>query len=113
MWQFVTPSLKRIKARHIAARRDRSHRPHCTPLEDRCLPSVSLSGNKPPVPLIESPVVWTATASGDDKTPVYQFRVGPNGGPSQVVRDFRPGKTFIWDPMQEGSYDIRVTVKDS
>jgi hypothetical protein len=30
-----------------------------------------------------------------------------------VVRDFSPSNGFIWNPMQEGSYDIRVTVKDS
>ena len=113
MWQFVTPSRKRIKAGHISARRTRLYRPHCTPLEDRCLLSVSLSGSEPPVPLVGSPVTWTATASGHGQAPVYQFRVGPAGGPSQVVRDFSPSNSFIWDPLQEGSYDIQVTVKDS
>ena len=113
MWQFVTPSRKRIKAGHISARRTRLYRPHCTPLEDRCLLSVSLSGSEPPVPLVGSPVTWTATASGHGQAPVYQFRVGPTGGPSHVVRDFSPSNTFIWNPMQEGSYNIQVTVKDS
>src|SRR5207237_681336 len=70
-------------------------------------------GSKPPVPLVGSPVLWTATAGGHGQTPVYQFRVGPTGGPSHVVRDFSPRNTFTWNPLQEGSYDIRVTVKDS
>jgi hypothetical protein len=58
-------------------------------------------------------VIWTATASGHGQTPVYQFRVGPTGGPSRVVRDFSPSNGFIWNPMQEGSYVVQVTVKDS
>jgi hypothetical protein len=113
MWQFVTPSRNRIEARHIPIRRRRLVRPHCKPLEDRCLLSVSLSGSEPPVPLVGSPVTWTATASGHGPTPVYQFRVGPTGGPSQVVRDFSANNSFIWNPLQEGSYQIQVTVKDS
>src|SRR5262245_37013839 len=113
MWLFVIPSRKWIKAGHISARRTRSYRPHCKPLEDRCLLSVSLSGSAPPAPLVGSPVTWTVTASGDGSTPVYQFRVGPVGGPTQVVRDFSPTNSFIWNPMQEGTYDIQVIVKDS
>ncbi|MBV8676355.1 MAG: aryl-sulfate sulfotransferase [Planctomycetaceae bacterium] len=31
---------------------------------------------------------------------------------SHVVRDFSPSNSFTWNPMQEGSYDIQVTVKD-
>jgi arylsulfate sulfotransferase len=112
MWQFVTPSRKRIKGGHISARRTPLYRPHCTLLEDRCLLSVSLSGSEPPVPVVGSLVIWTATASGHGQTPVYQFRVGPTGRPFHVVRDFSPSNTFIWNPMQEGSYDIQVTVKD-
>jgi hypothetical protein len=54
-----------------------------------------------------------ATASGDGPTPVYQFRIGPAGGPSQVVRDFSPSNSVTWNPLQEGTYTIQVTVKDS
>ena len=85
----------------------------CKPLEDRCLLSVSLTDSGPPVPLVGSPVIWTATASGHGATPVYQFSVGPAGGASQVVRDFSPSNSFTWNPMQEGSYNIQVIVKDS
>jgi arylsulfate sulfotransferase len=113
MWQFVTLSRKRIKADHVSARRARWCRPHVTPLEDRRLLSVSLSGNKPPIPLVGSPVIWTAAANGHGPTPVYQFRVGPTGGPSHVVRDFSPSNSFTWNPLKEGSYSIQVTVKDS
>src|SRR5262249_49058498 len=113
MWQFATPSRKRIKAGQISARRTRLYRPDCKPLEDRCLLSVSLSRSEPPFPLVGAPVTWTATGSGHGTTPVYQFRVGPAGGATQVVRDFSSSNSFTWNPMQEGSYNIQVTVKDS
>ena len=113
MWQSVVPSRKRIKGRHISARRSRLYRPYATPLEGRCLLSVSLSGSEPPVPLVGSPVIWTATANGDGPSPVYQFWVEPAGGASQMVQDFSPGNSFTWNPMQQGSYEIQVTVKDS
>ena len=29
-----------------------------------------------------------------------------------MVRDFSPANAFAWTPMQEGTYDIQVTVKD-
>ena len=113
MWQAVVSSRKRIKGRHISARRSRSYRPYGSPLEGRCLLSVSLSGSEPPVPLVGSPVTWTATANGDGPSPVYQFRVGPVGGATQVVQDYSPSDSFTWNPIQQGSYEIQVTVKDS
>ena len=113
MWQLLTPFRKRAEARHTPARRPRRYRPHCKPLEDRCLLSVSLTHSGPPVPLVGSPVTWTATASGDGTTPVYQFSVGPTGGASQMVQDFSTSNSFTWNPMQQGSYDIQVIVKDS
>src|SRR4051812_10357937 len=112
MWQFVTPPRRWKKARHVSSRGPRSYRPHCDPLEDRHLLSVTLSGSVPPAPLVGSPVSWTATAGGHGASPVYQFRVGPAGGPTQVVRDFSPSNTFTWDPLQEGTYNIQVIVED-
>ena len=111
MWQLVTPSRKRAAARRTPVRRPRRHRPHCTPLEDRCLLSVSLTDTAPAVPYVGSPVIWTATSSGHGAKPVYQFSVGLPGGPLQVVRDFSRSNSFTWNPMQEGTYEIQVVVK--
>ena len=111
MWRFVTPSRKRAAARRTPVRRPRRHRPHCTPLEDRCLLSVSLTETAPAVPYVGSPVIWTATSSGHGSKPVYQFSVGLQGGPLQVVRDFSRSDSFTWNPMQQGTYDIQVVVK--
>ena len=48
---------------------------------------------------------------GHGSKPVYQFSVGLPGGPLQVVRDFGLSNGFNWNPMQQGTYDIRVVVK--
>ena len=63
-------------------------------------------------PLVGERVTWTATAVDVGATPVYQFSAAPHGGAFHVVRDFSPTNSFDWTPMQEGRYDIQVTVKD-
>jgi hypothetical protein len=83
-------------------------------LEDRSLPSgtVSLAPNEPAPQLVGEAITWTATATDVGATPVYQFSAAPHGGTFHVLRDFSPANSFTWTPMQEGSYDIEVTVKD-
>lgn len=92
-------------------RHARRYRPCCTPLEDRCLLSVSLSDIAPTGAYVGWPVLWKATASHVGRKPVYQFSVGESGGPLQVVSAFSPSDSFTWNPMQEGTYEIQVTVK--
>ncbi len=111
MWRFVTPSCKRAAARRALVRRPRRHQPHCTPLEDRCLLSVSLTDTAPAVLDVGSPVIWTARSRGLGSKPVYRFSVELPDGALQVVRDFSTSNSFIWNPMQEGTYEIRVDVK--
>ncbi len=111
MWRLVTPSSTRAAARRAPIRRPRRHRPDCTPLEDRCLLSVSLTDIAPAVPYVGSPVIWTATSRGHGSKAVYQFSVGQPGGALQVVRDFSRSDSFTWNPMQEGTYEIQVVVK--
>ena len=112
MWRFVTPSSSRAAARRNPVRRPRRHRPHYTPLEERCLLSVSLTETAPAVPFVGSPVIWTAKSHGHGSKPVYQFSVGLEGGPLQVVRDFGLKNSITWNPMQEGTYEIQVVVKN-
>ena len=112
MWQLLTPFRKRVETRHAPAVPGgigRTARPsriaascrspcraanHPSPWSDR--PS---SGRRRPAATGQHP----STSSASDRPAV----------PSQVVRDFSPSNSFTWDPMQEGSYDIQVTVKDS
>lgn len=113
MWRFTPPAENRSEEGRIScARRTRSNRPRCTPLEERCLLSVSLAGNKPSVSPVGVRITWTAKAGGHGKTPVYQFRAGPAGGTSHVIRDFSRSNSVTWDAQQEGDYVIQVTVKD-
>ena len=83
-------------------------------LEDRSLPScmVSLAPSEAAPQLVGERITWTATATECGTTPVYQFSTAPHGGAFHVVRDFSPASAFTWTPMQEGTYDIEVTVKD-
>jgi hypothetical protein len=112
MFQLQSPFRKRVESARVLSRRLREFRPDCKLLEVRCLLSVSLTDNGPPVPLVGSPVIWTATASDLGATPVYQFSVGMSGGASQVIRDFSTSNTFTWNPIQEGTYDVEVIAKN-
>src|SRR5204863_7055720 len=111
--------LESLKSRPSAAGvRRSSRRPTCRPgveaLEDRNLLSVTVSlapSVAAPQPVGER-VAWTATVTDGGAAPVYQFSVAPHGGAFHVVRDFSPANRFTWVPMREGTYDIRVTVKD-
>lgn len=81
-------------------------------LEGRCLLNgLSLMPNEPAPQLVGQPITWTATASDLGANTVYQFRVGFEHGPSQMVRDFSFSNTFTWTPMKEGTYDIQVVAK--
>ena len=73
---------------------------------------VSLAPNEAAPQLVGEGITWTATATNCGATPIYQFSVAPHAGAFRVVRDFSPTNAFTWTPMQEGAYDIEVTVKD-
>jgi hypothetical protein len=73
---------------------------------------VSLAPNEAAPQLVGERITWTAGATECGTAPVYQFSVEPDGGAFRVVRNFSPSNTFAWTPMQEGTYDIEVTVKD-
>jgi arylsulfate sulfotransferase len=111
MWQFMTPSRKRAAAHRALVRRPLRHQPHCAPLEDRCLLSVTLTDTAPAVPYVGSPVIWTARSHGFGSKPVYRFSVELPDGALQVVRDFSRNNSFVWNPMQEGTDEIVVEVK--
>src|SRR5919201_931464 len=118
MW--LRSPLRSLKPRPSVAPVRRSPRPPTTPrlrveiLEDRSLPScmVSLAPSEAAPQLVGERITWTATATDCATTSVYQFSVAPHAGAFRVVRDFSPANAFAWTPMQEGAYDIAVTVKD-
>jgi hypothetical protein len=73
---------------------------------------VSLAPSEAAPQLVGERITWTATATDCGTAPVYQFSAAPHGGTFHVLRDFSPTNAFAWTPMQEGAYDIEVTVKD-
>jgi arylsulfate sulfotransferase len=111
MWHLLTPSSTRAAARRAPNRRQGRHRPDCTPLEDRTLLSVFLTDLAPAVHDVGSPVIWAASSRGLGKKAVYRFSVQQPGGGLQVVRDYSRTASFTWNPMQEGTYKVRVDVK--
>jgi arylsulfate sulfotransferase len=74
--------------------------------------TISLEPSVASPDLVGEPVTWTATATHSGTPPVFQFSVGLHGEPLHVVHDFSPDGHFTWAPMQEGSYDVQVTVKN-
>ncbi len=88
--------------------------------------AISLHSSASPTLLVGERIVWTATASNCGAAPVFQFAIaarveggnheGPSHGPSRhqfaMVRDFSLDNSFAWAPMQEGSYEVRVKVKN-
>ena len=112
----LSPSSPPARTRRHPSPRQRSAGRRLTleALEDRTLPScmVSLAPSEAAPQLVGERITWTATATECGTTPVYQFSVAPHAGAFRVVRDFSPTNAFAWTPMQEGVYDIAVTVKD-
>src|ERR1700704_116717 len=112
----LSPSSPHTRSRRSPSPRKRpaGRRLTLEPLEDRSLPScmVSLAPNEAAPQLVGEGITWTATATDCGAAPVYQFSVAPHAGAFRVVRDFSPASAFAWTPMQEGAYDIEVTVKD-
>ncbi|ODT99337.1 MAG: hypothetical protein ABS79_04650 [Planctomycetes bacterium SCN 63-9] len=113
MWRFVTSSCERAVPRQPLVRRPRRQQLQCTPLEERCLLSVSFVDTPKTVAYVGSPIAWTAKARGHGAKPVYRFSVQMPGGDFLVVRDYDTAKSFVWNPMQEGTYSIRVDVKNN
>jgi len=111
MWRRIMPFRKQVRAKQTPIRRSRWYRPRLEYLEDRCLLSVSLTG--PTSALVGAPGAWTAAATGDGTSPVYQFSVTPQGGATQIIKDYSTTNTFIWNTLQEGNYQISVNVEDS
>jgi arylsulfate sulfotransferase len=112
--EFGTPRTRAGRARPVAPRkRPATCKLLLELLEDRTVPSsISLTPSEVAPQLVGERVTWTATATEVGAAPVYQFSAAPHGGAFHVLRDFSPTNSFAWTPMQEGTYDILVTVKD-
>jgi hypothetical protein len=56
-----------------------------------------------------------ATANGGAGNAALRFRysVGAVGSPLSILRDFSPFRPFSWTPLEEGSYTIVLTARDT
>lgn len=60
---------------------------------------------------VGTPVTWTATAGGVDTTSaLYRFSVSAPGGETRILQDYSPWVAFRWTTLQEGQYQITVSV---
>ena len=114
---FHSPARSRKLGRSISAGRPsprrRAVRLQIEALEVRSLLSCTVTlAPDDDSPLVGERVTWTATADECGANHVFQFSAAPHGGAFHVVRDFSPSNAFTWTPMQEGIFDIEVTVKD-
>jgi hypothetical protein len=73
---------------------------------------VTLAPNQAAPQLVGAPITWTATTTDCGANPVYEFSAATHGDAFHILRDFSPSNSFSWTPMQEGTFDIEVTVKD-
>jgi hypothetical protein len=56
-------------------------------------------------------ITWTATAT--DTVPLeYRFVVQFVGGTTLLARDYAPGNSFTWTPIQEGSYVVIAKIRE-
>src|SRR5215472_10054754 len=101
-------------SRRLSGHHPRKRRLQMEFLEDRSLLSctVALTPGEAAPQLVGQRGTWTATAADCGAAPVYQFSAALHGGAFHVVRDFSPSNSFTWTPMQEGTYNVRVTGKE-
>jgi hypothetical protein len=73
--------------------------------------NVSLSPNLPSGQPVGTTVTWTASAT--DSNPLeYRFTVQVGTAAAVTLRDFEPGNSFTWTPIQEGFYAVTVTAQE-
>ena len=77
--------------------------------------TISLTPSAPSPQFVGQQIVWTTTATNCGDTPVYQYQVAFKSEKPKfrITRDFSLANTLKWEPLQEGSYSIMVTVKSS
>ena len=61
---------------------------------------------------VGTPIHWTASATGGSDRLWYRFRLREPGGDFHMVRDFGPVKALNWTALDEGTYDLELTVRD-
>jgi hypothetical protein len=74
--------------------------------------AVTLTPDKPSPQLVNTTILWTATATGGT-APQFQFWVQPVGGAFQLAQPYGPSNTFAWTPSVAGDYFVFVWARSS
>ncbi len=75
--------------------------------------SVTLTASPASPRLVNTPVTFTATATGGETSKEYQFAVkDPVSGVMTVLQQYGPSNTFPYTPTAAGTYTIRVYVRN-
>ena len=78
--------------------------------------AISLVPNLPSSQPVGTTITWRAAVPDSlgfsSSNLVYRFSIAPADGAFRVVLDFNARDFFTWTPIEEGSYDVKVSVKD-
>lgn len=77
-----------------------------TPVEDPIVKSFTANVQSP----VPAGTAVTVTAQGAQGVQPYEYRFSVNG---TVVRDYAPSNSYGWVPQSEGSYTLKVTLRDA
>ena len=77
-----------------------------TPVEDPIVKSFTANVQSP----VPAGTAVTLTAQGTQGVQPYEYRFSING---TVVRDYAPSNSYGWVPQSEGSYTLKVTLRDA
>jgi sugar lactone lactonase YvrE len=75
--------------------------------------SVTLAANPASPQAENTPVMFTATATGSGANKEYQFSVQAPGGTMTVIQQYGPSNTFSYTPAITGTYNIRVFARNA
>jgi N-acetylmuramoyl-L-alanine amidase len=76
--------------------------------------SASVSSSLPQPQVVDTPVTFTASASGCTGSPQYAFyELAPDGSPWALVQPYSSSNTFSFRSPAAGTYQFQVWVRDS
>jgi hypothetical protein len=74
--------------------------------------SVSLVASPPGPAPVGTMITWTAQVTGGGSDIWYRFRARELGGSFRMIRDYGPSSTLDWTSIEEGVYELELSVRD-
>ena len=73
---------------------------------------VSLAASPPSPAPVGTMIAWTAQVFGGSGDLLYRFRAREVGGSFRMIRDYGPSSALAWTSIDEGVYELEVSVRD-